>query len=78
MSEAVRGGKVLTAELSAVVRHDNIWDSMACKHTLYLVDSLCAGLLGKELHLDPSGIGDAEMTFMKMVEGVMSQASGND
>ena len=59
MSEAVRGGKlskVLAAELSAVVSHNNIRDSVGCKHTLYLVDSLRAGLLVEELHLDPSGI----------------------
>ena len=119
------------------------------QYTPYLVDSLCAGLLGKELHLNPSGIvvtdgqvgpaielkgvhpeacpwtiwegwrkkgflslwmvygicwafvdhffyirwniwppnwgpcqttalGVAKMTFMKTVEGVKSQASGND
>ena len=152
VSEAVWGGKfskVLTAELSAVVRHNNIWGSVGCKHTIYLVDSLCASLLDEELSLDPSGIivndgqvgpatefeevhpeaclwtiwegwrkkgflslwmvygacrafvyhlfyvrwdvrppnwgpcqstalGDSEMTFMKTVEGVKFQASGND
>ena len=46
----------MTAELSAVVSHNNSWDSVGCKHTFYLVDSLCAGLLGKELRLDPSRI----------------------